>query len=104
MLYVIHVLYVRLPFVFIVIQRGNTKNIQNRYISLLFQTLMSIVTAGVVVIHLELSKVNCMNAPSALVDIYFTLVVTMKACIQNTLIISRKKAKKEYYNSWEPRL
>ncbi len=37
-------------------EQSNKKNIQNRYISLLLQTLMNRVTAGAVVIHLRLDK------------------------------------------------
>ncbi len=73
--YVIHVLTVILLFVFSAIQNTNTKNIQNRYIRLLYQTTMNLGTAGAVVIYFGLSKINCMNTPYVLLDIFFAAVV-----------------------------
>ncbi len=42
---------------------------------------MNLVTTGAVVIHLGLSKINCMNAPSPLMNIYSAQVVTMNVYI-----------------------
>ncbi len=50
---------------------------------------MNLVTAGDVVIHLRLNKINIMNALFVLMDISFTPVITTNVCIE-TLLLSQK--------------
>ncbi len=84
-----------LPFVFSVIQKGNTKKIQNRYISLLFHTLINLLTAGAVVIYLGLNEINCITALSALIDIILCSSCHNNGMLKkNTLILTRKRSRK----------